>query len=125
MEQKPCQIQEYYVSKNRRWNTVAGEVENKNKTEKMLRDFLNDRVVSELMKNYQSKKYMFWISFSPSDSTRGKYTKQMQIEVSKEYKTLTAISLVGNIGGQLGLFVGFSCTGFIAWMLNVVPKLRG
>ena len=89
-----------------------------------MREFLNDRVVDELIIN-QDKNYMFWISFSPFDSTRGKYTHRTQIKVSKEYKTLTMISLVGNIGGQLGLFVGFSCTGFITWMLKLVPKLRG
>ena len=108
------------MGENRLYSTVAGKVD---ETDKMMRDFLNDRVVDDLIIN-QDKKYMFWISFSPSDSTRGKYTKQVQIEVSKEYKTLTAISLVGNIGGQLGLFVGFSCTGFIAWMLNLVPKTQ-
>ena len=123
MEQKPCQIQEYYVRENRLW-TVAGEEENMDETDKMMREFLNERVVDELIKN-QTEKYMFWISFLPSGSTRGKYTNQIQIEVSKEYKTLTMISLVGNVGGQLGLFVGFSCTGFIAWTLSLVPKIQG
>ena len=122
MEQKPCQIQEYYVSKNRLW-TSAGEMENEDTTDKMMRDILNGRVVDELMKN-QDKNYMFWISFTASDSTRGEYTDQIQIQVSKEYKTLTMISIVGNIGGQLGLFVGFSCTGFIAWMLSLAAKLH-
>ena len=30
---------------------------------------------------------------------------------------------MGNIGGQLGLFLGFSFAGFIAWLLDLAPKL--
>ena len=70
-----------------------------------------------------SEKYMIWVNIASPKSARGKYTKRLEVDVHKEYWALTEISLIGNIGGQLGLCVGFSFTGFVAWMLGLFPDI--
>ena len=67
---------------------------------------------------------MVYIGFYQAMSLRGRYTTEVKRDIYKEYWTLTGISLVGNVGGQLGLFVGFSFAGFMAWLLELAPKLR-
>ena len=44
-------------------------------------------------------------------------------DVYKEYPLWTKTSLVGSIGGQLGLLVGFSVTGSINWALSTIQKM--
>ena len=48
---------------------------------------------------------------------------ELKVEVKKEYLLWSITTLVGNVGGQLGLFLGFSFAGFMAWLLNLAPKL--
>ena len=119
LNQKPCTIQEYSVEVDPLWSVNEG---NKNLTETVLRGFLNDRVVNTVVEDL-SNKYMIWANIESPRSTKGKYTKRVQKVVHKEYWALTEISLIGNIGGQLGLCVGFSFTGFIAWMLGLFPDV--
>ena len=49
---------------------------------------------------------------------------EVQKEVHMEYLTWTGISMVGNIGGQLGLWIGFSFTSLVAVALNMLPTIR-
>ena len=48
---------------------------------------------------------------------------EVQKEIHKEYLAWTGTSMIGNVGGQLGLWVGFSVTGFMAGTFNVIPKM--
>ena len=87
----------------------------------ILKGFLHDDVVDNLMEK-QMNKYLFWLYFSKEKVSNGLYTNEIQKYVHKEYLAWTGISLVGNVGGQLGLWVGFSFTGFLAGTLNVIPN---
>ena len=120
LDQKPCAIQEYSVEVDPLWSVNE---RNKDLTEALLRGFLNDKVVNTLV-NDLSNKYMIWTNIASQRSTKGKYTKRIQKDVHKEHWALTEISLIGNIGGQLGLCIGFSFTGFIGWMLGLFPDVR-
>ena len=80
---------------------------------------LFDKVVEELLEDQWSK-YYFWISLT-SDKTEphGYYSDKINKFVHREYLVWTVTSMVGNIGGQLGLWVGFSFTGLVAGILNL------
>ena len=43
--------------------------------------------------------------------------------VYKEYLIMSEISLIGNVGGTLGLFVGFSFLGTSEWLIEAFPRL--
>ena len=74
------------------------------------------------MKN-QKTKYNIWIDFWIELSSNGRYNTAVQKYVHKEYLSWTGTGLVGNVGGQLGLWLGFSFTGFIAGVVNLAPKM--
>ena len=120
MGQKPCIVQDYVEKVDPLWSLKDDNV---NSSNLLLRKFLKDDIVDELLEN-QSSKFMFWPSFCALRSGRGIYDQSLRVDVHKEHWALTDISLVGNIGGQLGLCIGFSLTGFIAWLLDIFPKLK-
>ena len=43
--------------------------------------------------------------------------------VRKEYLIMSGISLVGNVGGMLGLFIGFSFLGISEWIVDGLAKV--
>ena len=120
MKQKPCSIQEYTFRRNNRWSVLNEN--NKEAMEKTLKRFLNEEVRKQLL-DTNNTQYMFWASFLSPQSTRGEYINRVQKDVHKELVSMTGISLIGNVGGQLGLCLGFSFIGFIAWLLVMVPKI--
>ena len=67
--------------------------------------------------------YIIWVEFMKEVSSNGRYTTTVQKHVHKEYLSWTGTGLVGNVGGQLGLWLGFSFTGFIAGVVNLAPKI--
>ena len=120
MEQKPCIVQEYLEELDPLWSVIGDDRISSNA---LLRKFLKNSIVETILENLDNK-YMVWPAFSPRRTGRGKYSKYLSIDVHKEYLAVTNTSLVGNVGGQLGLFVGFSFTGFIAWMFDLFPKIK-
>ena len=61
---------------------------------------------------------MFDIAFDHPDSSRG--DEKLHVRILEERLLWTGIDLVGMVGGQMGLFLGFSFMGSIAWLLNVI-----
>ena len=49
--------------------------------------------------------------------------KQSSVTVYKEYVIYDAISMIGSVGGTLGMCIGFSFTGAIAYMINLVHNV--
>ena len=64
-----------------------------------------------------SLRYRFVIPHSSKDLRIMKPFKY----VHKEYLIVSGISLIGNVGGTLGLFVGFSVLGTTEWFMTVLP----
>ena len=63
--------------------------------------------------------YRFYYSFSPPRS----------IKVSEEYLVYDTFGMIGNVGGTLGVFIGFSFIDAITWIINylqfnVSPKSK-
>ena len=44
--------------------------------------------------------------------------------VRKEYLTMSGMLLVGNVGGMLGMFVGFSFMGSTAWLFGIFLRVK-
>ena len=67
-----------------------------------------------LQKNYAcTHAYEFWYI----------YSTPRRIELHTEYYLYDFISMLGNVGGSLGLFVGFSFSGAIGYLLNIILKI--
>ena len=58
------------------------------------------------------------------DGTHGGYSDELTVEVLTEHLAWTFKCLIGSIEGYLGLCVGFSFTGLISWMFNMLPRVR-
>lgn len=56
-----------------------------------------------------------WVSF-------GLAYKDFEVTTNHEYYVMSTEALVSNIGGFLGLFLGFSCLSIIDWILNNCKK---
>ena len=52
-------------------------------------------------------------------------TKEPFKTIHRECLKMTGMSLIGNIGGTLGMFVGFSFLGTFEWFLDAVKKSYG
>ena len=46
-----------------------------------------------------------------------------KVTVNTEYLLYDFISTLGNVGGTLGLFIGFSFSGLISYVLNGILKI--
>ena len=57
----------------------------------------------------------------PKMSLGGKSLQPLK-KVSVEHLSISLMSLVGNVGGTLGMFIGFSFIGFAEWIMQVVAK---
>ena len=119
MGQKPCYVQEYSMYEN---SFLSGR--NKILLNTIMNRWFNGNTTEmETPANEKVQWYMFSLVFGYPSWTRGTYTKHFQKEVHKECLVWSSTSLVGNIGGYMGLCVGFSFTGFIAWILGIIPKM--
>ena len=61
------------------------------------------------------KTILLSVSFDETDRT-----KELKVEVFKEHYVLNTFSLVGNVGGQMGLMIGFSFLGCFGWLTSWV-----
>ena len=106
-----CLIQEYDIKEYKPWSGNPLDI---------FQGLFSSSIVDDLMERHENK-YMFAIDFHDHEWNRGKRTYGLRVDDNKEYLVWTGISLVGNTGGYFGLCVGFSFTGFISWLLNIIP----
>ena len=71
-----------------------------------------------------SDSFSFYLDMDSPDGTHGGYSDELKVEAHTEHLAWTFKCLIGNIGGYLGLCVGFSFTGLISWMFNMLPRVR-
>ena len=48
----------------------------------------------------------------------------MNIEIHEEYKVQDIYNFIGTVGGSLGLFIGFSYTGFVGNLLDYIIRVQ-
>ena len=73
-----------------------------------------------MVENYK-KMYMFDLKLT-NYQRRGEWTDMIYKDIYKEYYVWSLFALVGNIGGIMGMTVGFSFIGIIGWALNSLFK---
>ena len=62
--------------------------------------------------------FMIFIAFDNPDWSRG--DEKLHVRILEEHLLWTGMDLVSMVGGQMGLFIGFSFMGTIVWLLNNV-----
>ena len=113
MGQKPCITEEYSIFENKQWSAKDPPV-----AKKILEDYIFNRTLLDEILDNQMDKYMILLEFAKGKWSNGLYANKIQKHIYREYLAWTGTSLVGNIGGQLGLWVGFSVAGFISGAMN-------
>ena len=80
----------------------------------------------DLEKAYVPFNNSFYIDldFSVADSTKELRSDFTFKTVHNEYRLIMELALVGNIGGTLGMLVGFSFIGIYEWIVEVGVKLN-
>ena len=116
--QKPCSSEEYEFHLGKDWSA-----RDPSRAQNILQKILgNQTLLNKLLDRFDNT-YVFILEFAKSKWSNGPYAMEVQKYVHKEYLAWTGTSLIGNVGGQLGLWVGFSFTGFLAQTLNFCPKM--
>ena len=116
MGEKSCEVEEYEIE-------THDEMDLQNNNEKMeveqriRRVGGADEVVSQLLEG-KDKSVIFSLSFDDLDWLKGDRTKELQVDIFTEYYVSNIFSLIGNVGGQMGLFIGFSFIGCFVWSMK-------
>ena len=63
--------------------------------------------------------FSFGYRFELPEATKDLRSKQPFKIVHKEYLITTAMTLIGNVGGTLGMFIGFSFIGVYGWFVDI------
>ena len=111
--QRPCSVQEYVVHEELSFREIA-------------KKFVNETVTgssAQLLQENMNNMFFFMLIFDNLAWAKGEWTREIQVDVFTEYFVWSGFSLCGNIGGQLGLWVGFSCTGCITWISSKIHYL--
>ena len=77
--------------------------------------------MAELLE-HSNDSYLFNLIYDHLDWQRGNRGIGLKVDIYKEYLLWTVSSLIGNIGGVLGMTIGFSFFGYIGILLNQIPK---
>ena len=51
------------------------------------------------------------------------FDSPVSVTVHEEYLIYDIISLIGSVGGTLGIGIGFSVTGFVSFLLNMILRI--
>ena len=80
--------------------------------------------VRKQISKYETNKFGFQYQFEVPKSTKDHMSRKPFKIIKKEYLILNEMSLIGNVGGTLGMFVGFSFIGTIEWLLDILSKVK-
>ena len=64
------------------------------------------------------------VRFELPDSTRGQMSKVPMKIIREEHYIISGLAFLGNVGGILGIFVGFSILGASEWITSVIESLH-
>ena len=115
---KPCSVQEYGIREDE-YFSAKDSYSLKNLIDTW---FNPDRVDTNLTVDGHQHRYMVNIGFENSRGReQGIHQRGYQKEVHTEYLAWSLFAIVGNVGGYLGLCVGFSFIGFFDWIIDTIP----
>ena len=113
--QKACLMTEYSVDE---FKMSQSMLKDKNTVEKDLKRFGVDDEHMKMLLDEPTRSFMFDVAFDHPDSSRG--DEKLHVRILEERLLWTGIDLVGMIGGQMGLFLGFSFIHSIARLLDII-----
>ena len=73
-------------------------------------------IIGENVTNWESFPMGFQYQFASPAGTKDQRSKELFKTVKQEYLVNSLMSLVGNIGGTMGMFIGFSIIGMFESM---------
>ena len=114
MAVKSCTVQEY----NRFNRLNLNLMRERNACKEIIQGWGGDEQTVEELLDKPDETFILSISFDDLDWSNGDRKKELLVDVFKEYYVWTEFSLVGSIGGQMGLFVGFSFLGCSGWLIG-------
>ena len=108
------------------WNVCKTDVEYDCSSLEIFNCYLNKRVTSGCplpceIEEYQGHKIFYELERIDTNSMlmEVKYST-MNIQIHEEYQVQDIYNFIGTVGGSLGLFIGFSYTGFIGSLLDYI-----
>ena len=118
MAKKSCKVQEYYT---RNLDELDLEIENEmlDVEQRIRRMGGTDEVVQQMFSK-QRQSIILSLSFDALDWSKGDRNKELQVEVFTEYYVSNTFSMIVSVGGQMGLFIGFSFIGCFVWFMKWV-----
>ena len=87
-----------------------------------VKEYILDRD-SKLGHNDTINGFSFTLTFDTPKSTKGRRSDEPIKKVYREYYVLTEMTLLGNMGGHLGMFVGFSFITCFDWLIEFTSKV--
>ena len=116
MTKKSCHVYEYDINRDYRIQDLKGD--ERIYVEKTIRSLGgNNETISKILEDSEET-ILLDLEFDELDWSKGDRTKELQLDVYTEYYVWTEVSLIGNVGGQLGLFIGFSFLGSWGWLMS-------
>ena len=107
MTKKSCHVYEYDINKEIFVQEILMRLDNETASKILDSDDLDNTIILQLRIDHL-------------DWSKGDWSKELSLDVYTEYYVWTGVSLIGNVGGQLGLFIGFSFLGSWVWLMSKV-----
>ena len=114
MTKRSCSVYEYGINKNYLTWDLKNQLNLDNDTAKIL-DINDNYGIDDTI--------ILKLRIDLPDWSKGDRTKELQLDVYTEYYVWSGVNLVGNVGGQLGLFIGFSFLGSWVWLMSKAQML--
>ena len=116
MTKKSCHVYEYDINRDYRIQELKGD--ERLYVEKTIRSLGgNNETISNILQDSEET-ILLDLEFDELDWSKGDRTKELQLDVYTEYYVWTEVALIGSVGGQLGLFIGFSFLGSWGWLMS-------
>ena len=118
LKRKSCTCQ-YYATKE----FSSYNLKEDNQKSMWKKEFENINVTNEaarvLLEDAENT-YLFLAQFDRLDWSFGERANEIQVDVYEEFYVWTTVAMIGNVGGQMGLCIGFSLLGAIGFSVNKI-----
>ena len=115
LDQMPCSQQDYSLYEGKVYESGI-----KNMFDQLAARANNSNV--QMIAGKQNKIFQFTLILDNLDWRIGRWTETLHVDVYTESYVWTGFTLIGNIGGNMGLWAGFSFPGMIAWLSLKLAK---
>ena len=119
--QKSCLVKEYSLKEEVLSQVDQVDVFNTSASEQIWGN--NAKAMNEMLQERNSS-FLFTLNYDHWDWQRGDRGTKLKVEIHKEYLVWSASTMIGNVGGMMGMTIGFSFFGYIGYVLDFLPQVR-